>query len=214
MVKEIVADRPKIRDADATRARILDAAKKEFAKLGIGGARVDAIAQRARANKRMIYHYFGGKRELFEAVLKEAYLDIRRAERKLGLEEMEPEDALDALVTFTWKYYLKNPEFLRLVNSENLHKAQHIKKLNEVRDAFPPYVDLVASILQRGVEKGVFRPGVDPIQLNLTVAAINYYYLTNCHTNAFIYDLKTMAPEALDERLAFNLETVRRLVRA
>lgn len=213
MAEDSVTERPKTRDADATKLRILTAAKKEFARLGIGGARVDAIAQRAKANKRMIYHYFGGKQELFEAVLKDAYLDIRQAERKLGLDSMEPEDALDTLVTFTWKYYLKNPEFLRLVNTENLHKAKNIKKLQEVRDAYPPFVDLVASILNRGVAKGVFRAGVDPVQLNLSIAAINYYYLTNCHTGTVLYGRDMMTPEALNERIAFNLETIRRLVR-
>jgi AcrR family transcriptional regulator len=205
---------PRARDADATRARILAAARKEFAAFGLGGARVDAIAERAKANKRMIYHYFGGKEELFRAVLEDAYLDIRTAERKLGLERMEPEAALDALVTFTWSYYLKNPEFLRLVNSENLHKARHLKSLNTVREAFPPYVDLVQSILDRGVAKGVFRSGVDAVQLNLTIAAINYYYLTNRYTGSFLYQRDMMAKEALDERLAFNLETIRRLVAA
>ena len=65
------------RDAEATRTRILNAAKREFAHFGLGGARVDEIAKRAKANKRMIYHYFGGKEELFTAVLEEAYLDIQ-----------------------------------------------------------------------------------------------------------------------------------------
>jgi AcrR family transcriptional regulator len=208
------SEAPKTRDADATRQRILAAAKKEFAAHGLGGARVDAIAERARANKRMIYHYFGGKEDLFRAVLEDAYLDIRAAERRLGLEAMEPEEALDRLVTFTWTYYLKNPEFLTLVNSENLHKARHLKQLASVRDAFPPFVDLVQSILDRGVAKGVFRPGVDAVQLNLTIAAINYYYLTNRYTGSFVYQRDMMAKEALEERLAFNLETIRRLVRA
>lgn len=207
-------DAPKARDADATRARILAAAKKEFATLGLGGARVDSIAERAKANKRMIYHYFGGKEDLFRAVLEDAYLDIRAAERKLGLETMEPEAALDALVTFTWTYYLRNPEFLRLVNSENMHKARHIKSLKSVRDAYPPFVDLVRSILDRGAAKGVFRSGVDAVQLNLTIAAINYYYLTNRYTGSFVYDRDMMAKAALEERLAFNLDTIRRVVQA
>jgi AcrR family transcriptional regulator len=206
--------RPRQRDADATRARILAAAKKEFALSGLGGARVDKIAERAKANKRMIYHYFGSKEDLFRAALEDAYLDIRAAERRLGLETMEPEDAIDALVTFTWRYYLKHPEFLRLVNSENLHKARHLQSLQIVREAFPPFVDLVGSILDRGVLKGVFRPGVDAVQLNLTIAAINYYYLTNRYTGSFVYARDMMAKEALEERLAFNLDTIRRLVRA
>lgn len=204
--------RPRQRDADATRMRILGAAKKEFARFGLGGARVDTIAARAKANKRMIYHYFGNKEGLFSAVLEDAYLDIRAAERKLGLEDLEPEDAIEVLVEFTWKYYLKNPGFLRLVNSENLHKARHIKKLDRVLDAFPPFVEMVQSIIDRGVVKGVFRSGVDAVQLNLTIAAIGYYYFTNRYTGSFTYQRDFMSSEALKERLEFNLETIRRLL--
>jgi AcrR family transcriptional regulator len=202
------------RDADATRKRILKAAKREFARLGLGGARVDDIAERAQANKRMIYHYFGGKEELFTAVLEEAYLDIRAAERKLKLDQMEPEQAIDSLVEFTWRYYLKNPEFLTLVNSENLHKGRHLKSSRIIGREHPKFLSLVQSIVDRGVAKGVFRRGVDAVQLNITIAAINYYYLTNRYTGSVIYERDLMHPDRLDERLEFNLETIRRLLYA
>lgn len=201
------------RDPQATRARILKAAKREFARLGLGGARVDTIADRAKANKRMIYHYFGGKEALFTAVLEDAYLDIRTAERKLNLGDLEPEEAMDKLVEFTWRYYLKNPEFLTLVNSENLHKAKHVRRSKVIREAFPPFVDMVQSIIDRGVKKGVFRSGVDAVQLNITIAAVSYYYLMNRHTGSVIYERDFMADDNLDARLQFNLETVRRMLR-
>lgn len=204
----------RVRDSSATRARILTAARREFARLGYGGARIDSIAERARANKRMIYHYFGGKEALFTAVLEEAYLDIRQAEQRLELADLEPEAAMDRLVEFTWRYYLRNPEFLSLVNSENLHRARHVKKSTAIRKAFPPFVEMVQSIIDRGVEKGVFRTGVDAVQLNITIAAIGYYYLTNRHTGSVIYERDFMDKAALDERLAFNLETVRRMMAA
>ena len=57
------------RDADRTRRRILAAAIDEFAASGYAGARIDRIAARADVNKRMIYHHFGGKPVVFEAVL-------------------------------------------------------------------------------------------------------------------------------------------------
>lgn len=202
------------RDPEATRARILEAAKREFAKLGFGGARVDSIAIRAKANKRMIYHYFSSKEELFTAVLEEAYLGIREAERKLALDALEPEAALDALVRFTWNYYLANPEFLTLVNSENLHKGRHLKKSKTINQEYPRFTRIVQGIIDRGVAKGVFRPGVDAVQLNITIAAINYYYLTNRYTGSVIYDRDLMAQERLTERLEFNVDTIRRLVRA
>jgi len=201
------------RNPDATKARILEAAKREFARLGLGGARVDTIAERAKANKRMIYHYFRNKEELFTAVLEEAYLGIRAAERKLALDTLEPEESLEALVRFTWKYYLANPEFLTFVNSENLHKARHLKKSRVLNQEYPRFIEIVQSIIDRGVAKGVFRGGIDAVQLNITIAAINYYYLTNRYTGSIIYDRDLMDKDQLAERLEFNVDTVRRLVR-
>lgn len=202
----------KIRDADATQARILAAAKKEFAKSGLGGARVDEIADRAKANKRMIYHYFGNKEDLFRIVLEEAYTDIRTAEQALELEHLPARDALEKLIRFTWEYYLKNPEFITLVNSENLHKARHLKQSDKIEMLFKRFVGMVGALLDRGVNEGVFRPGIDPVQLNITIAAIGYYYLTNRFTGSIAFQRDLMAPEALEERLAFNIETIMRLV--
>jgi len=202
----------RIRDADATQARILAAAKVEFAKSGLGGARVDEIAERADANKRMIYHYFGNKEDLFRTVLEEAYTDIRTAEQALDLEHLPSRDALEKLIRFTWEYYLENPEFLTLVNSENLHKARHLQNSSKIENLFRRFVDMVDDLLKRGVEEGEFRPGVDPVQLNITIAALGYYYLTNRFTGSIIYERDLMAKEALEERLAFNIETIIRLV--
>lgn len=202
------------RDSDATRLRILNAAKVEFAKLGLAGARIDSIALRAKSNKRMIYEYFGNKEGLFEAVLESAYQGIRQAERKLKLEELEPVEAITALVTFTWKYYLKNPHFLTLVNSENLHKAAHLKRSQEkMQQMHAPMVSMVADILARGVAQGVFREGVDPVQLNISIAAINYYYLNNRFTGEIIYGFDLMSPEALQARIDFNIQTILGMLR-
>lgn len=202
----------KIRDADATQERILAAAKKEFAKSGLGGARVDEIADQANANKRMIYHYFGNKEDLFRIVLEEAYTDIRTAEQALELEHLPARKALEKLIRFTWEYYLKNPEFITLVNSENLHKARHLKKSAKIEILFKRFVNMVGALLDRGVEEGVFRPGIDPVQLNITIAAIGYYYLTNRFTGSIVFQRDLMAPEALEQRLAFNIETIMRMV--
>jgi AcrR family transcriptional regulator len=204
--------KPRVRDAEATKARILDAAKKEFAKSGLGGARVDVIADKAKANKRMIYHYFGSKEGLFQTVLENAYVDIRTAEQKLNLDHLEPKLALERLVRFTWDYYLKNPEFITLVNSENLHRAKHLKKSEVVKVYSRKFVSMVKDILARGVAGGVFRDSVDPVQLNITIAAIGYYYITNRFTGSIVFERDLMAKEALEERLRFNVDTILRLV--
>ena len=201
------------RDADQTRKRILAAATAEFARKGLGGARVDEIAARSKANKRMIYHYFGSKEQLFTAVLEDAYLGIRSAEQTLHLDELPPGEALARLVRFTWTYYLEHPEFLTLVNSENLHRAKHLKTSDTIRQASGKLVAMVKSILDRGVAAGIFRAGVDPVQLNITIVAIGYYYLTNRFTGSIVYERDLMSADNLEARLAFNLETILRLVK-
>ena len=206
--------RTRKRNPDETRARILAGAKAEFAENGLAGARVDGIAGRAKANKRMIYHYFGSKEKLYQTVLEEAYLSIRRAEQALALDHHPPTAALELLVRFTWNYYLENPEFLSLVNNENLHRARHLESSERIRPASRRFVDMVQKLLNRGVAAGDFRPGVDAVQLNITIAAIGYYYLTNRYTGAILFERNFMDSEALEERLAFNVETILRLVRA
>lgn len=201
------------RDAELTKRRILAAATAEFARKGLGGARVDEISARSRSNKRMIYHYFGSKERLFTEVLEAAYLGIRTAEQELHLDEMDPESAIKRLVEFTWNYYLAHPEFLTLVNSENLHRARHLKTSAVIRDTSHVFVNMVKAILDRGVRAGVFQSGIDPVQLNITIAAIGYYYLTNRFTGSIIFERDFMAPENLEARLKFNLETILRLIK-
>ena len=208
-------DQPRrTRDAKRTRKAILDAAKLEFARKGLGGARVDEIARAARANKRMIYHYFNSKEGLFKQVVVDAYVDLRTAEQQLNLEHLPPEEALESLVRFTWDYYLRNPEFLTLVNNENLHRARHLRQSETINVVSRKFVSMVQNILLRGEKSGVFRPGVDPVQLNITIAAIGYYYLTNRFTGSIIFEIDLMEPEALERRLKFNIDTIMRLVSA
>ena len=202
----------KLRDSSATKARILSAAKVEFAKKGLGGARVDDIAARSKTNKRMMYHYFGNKEELFRITLEEAYADIRSAELRLELDKLDPIAALKANVAFVWQYYLDNPEFLTLVNSENLHEARHIKKSTRIRELSRPFVDRMQRLLERGVATGQFRENCDAVQLNITIAAVGYYYLTNRFTGSIVFERDLMTKKALAERLGHNTKTILRLV--
>jgi AcrR family transcriptional regulator len=200
------------RDAAATRARILAAAKVEFAKNGLGGARVDVIAERAKVNKRMLYLYFGNKDDLFRITLEDAYFDFRQAEAALELEQFDPVVALKKLVAFTWQYYLDNPEFITLVNSENLHKAKHLKVSRKSADMNRAFVGRMERLLKRGVEAGYFLKDLDPIQVTMTIAAIGYYYLTNRYTGSVVFERDLMAQSSLDQRLQFNINCVLRMV--
>jgi AcrR family transcriptional regulator len=200
------------RDPDSSKQAILDAARVEFAKAGLGGARVDQIAETSGINKRMIYHYFGGKEQLFAAVVEDAYIDIRSQEHELGLDTLPPPEAMRRLLEFTWDYYLKNPEFITLINSENLHQARHIAGNRQLRKLQKGYVDIVDEILQRGVKSGEFRAGIDPVQLCISMAAICFYYLNNRHTGGVLFGFNFVSREALATRLQFNTETIMRIV--
>ena len=190
------------RDPDATRARILDAATQEFARYGLGGARVDRIATQAKANKRMLYYYFVDKDQLFSAVLENTYAKIRAAELELQLLEVEPVEGLRRLVEFTWRYYLDNPEFLTLLGSANLHRGRHLKGSRRVRVVNTPIIEMLGTLLERGVQAGVFRAGIDPLQLYISIAGICAFYLSNNFTLAAVFDRRVADPAQHPARLA------------
>ncbi|RPH46871.1 MAG: TetR family transcriptional regulator [Burkholderiales bacterium] len=199
---------PQTRDPVATRAAILRAATDEFAQHGLGGARVDRIAEKADINKRMLYYYFGNKEDLFLAVLEEAYRDIRDAEQALNLSATDPVEGIRRLVSFTWTYYLEHPEFLRLLNSENLHRAEHLARSREIRAMHSPFVAMIDDLLERGRRSGVFRAGVDPVQLYISIASLSYFYLSNRHTLSTIFGRDLLAPRERAERLGHMTDLV------
>lgn len=192
----------RLRDADRSQNTILAAARDEFAEYGLGGARMDRIAERAGLNKRLIYYYFEDKEKLFQAVLEQAYRDIREEEHKLHLLDLEPAAAVRRLVEFTWTYYLEHPEFLTLLNSANLHKARHLQDSQQARALNSPLIDTLAQILERGRRDGSFRGGVDPVQLYVSIAGLSYFYLSNNHTLSAIFGRDLMTPKARSERLS------------
>lgn len=196
------------RDPDATRARILDAATGEFARLGLGGARVDRIAAAAGANKGMLYYYFGGKEALFQAVLESAYARIRTAELELSLLDVPPEAGIKRLVEFTWNYFIAHPEFLSLLNSENLHRARHLKACADIRSMNSPVIETLRTLLARGARTGAFRSGVDPLQLYISIAALAYFYLSNTHTLSAVFGRDLASGEERRRRLAHMIDLV------
>ncbi|ABR62151.1 TetR family transcriptional regulator [Sinorhizobium medicae] len=192
------AERPLQRDPERTRASILAAATQEFAENGIGGARVDAIAERAGINKRMLYHYFGDKEQLYLAVLEEAYVGIRTAEKSLNLSDLEPEQGIAELAMFTWGYFLEHPEFLSLLGTENLHRARWLRQSTRLKELHSSFIDKLSDLLQRGRKEGLFRPDVDPLNLYLTIAALGYFYLSNQYTLSTIFGRDLMDKSNLD----------------
>src|SRR5579871_4923090 len=186
------------RDPKRTSAAILAAAVREFTEKGYGGARVDGIAKRAGANKRMLYHYFGDKEALYLAVLEGAYVGIRAAESKLHLRDLDPVGAIRALCAFTWRYYIAHPEFLSILQTENLHRAGHLKRSARIFDLNSPLIGMISEALKRGARSGKFRADADPVETYITIAALGFFYLSNRWTLSTVFGRDLTAPSMLE----------------
>lgn len=199
---------PRPRDPGRTKAQILRAAREEFSDLGYNGARVDAIARRAKANKRLLYHYFGNKDALYLAVLHDAYEEIRRGERELSLSQYDPVEAIDRMVRFTFRHYLANPWFPRLLAVENLQNARFLKQISDIPALHSPLVSLLREILEKGAHAGIFRTDVDPVQLYISIAGLGYFYVSNMKTLSIVFgrDLNSFA--MIQEREAQAVQMV------
>ncbi|KND58856.1 Transcriptional regulator, TetR family [Candidatus Burkholderia verschuerenii] len=200
-------NQPKIkRDPEGTRRRILLAAAEEFAAGGLFGARVDQIARRAETNERMLYYYFGSKEQLFTAVLEHAFGSLVEAERALDLDGVAPIEAITRLAHFVWDYFRDHPEFLRLMNNENLHEAKYIKGSNRIRELISPIVETTKSILERGQKAGLFRQDVDPLKFYIAAAALGYYIVSNRFTLNATLGLDFSDPHQREQMIRMNTE--------
>jgi AcrR family transcriptional regulator len=208
------AKRPGVREqaAQTTRDNILRAATKVFARYGYDGGSVEKISQSAKSFDRMIYYYFGSKEGLFIEVLEDMYRRMNDAELELTLDLEQPVESLKDVINFVVSYYSKNPEFITLLNTENLHRGKHISKSSRAREYSSPAIAIIRQLLESGVAKGVFRADVSARNVYLLIAATGYFYISNRHTlSAFLgEDLQT--PEALAQWQAFIISTVLRTV--
>ncbi|WP_372827730.1 TetR family transcriptional regulator [Polaromonas sp.] len=208
------AKRPGVREraAQTTRDNILRAATKVFARYGYDGGSVEKISRSAKSFDRMIYYYFGSKEGLFIEVLEDMYRRMNDAELELTLDIEQPVESLKEVINFVVTYYSKNPEFITLLNTENLHRGKHISKSARAREYSSPAIAIIRQLLESGISKRVFRDGISARNVYLLIAATGYFYISNRHTlSAFLgEDLQT--PEALAQWQAFIVSTVLRTV--
>jgi TetR/AcrR family transcriptional regulator len=201
------------RDPERTRASILAAATIEFSARGFAGAGIDAIASRSGANRRMIYYYFKSKRKLWLAVLEAAYERARSAEQRLNLDKLSPEAAMRALVTFTFDSFVGDRTFINLLSSENLHQARHLKESAHVREMHSPLIGMIQTILDKGVAAGLFRSGIDPAQLWISIAGISYFYFSNVFTLSVILDRDLQSQPEIDMRRSHVADLILQSIR-
>jgi len=198
---ETAADASPVRRRDAARTReeILEVATREFAHRGFAGARVDEIAARTRTTKRMIYYYFGGKEQLYIAVLERAYATARDAEGEVDVEHLDPAAAIRRLAELTFDHHESHPDFIRLVSIENIHRAEHMAKSERLANLNVRAIDLIARILERGHAEGVFTRDVDPVDLHAMISAFCVFRVANRHTFGTLFGRDMLDP-ALRER--------------
>ena len=183
------------RDAARTRNEILDVATSEFADRGFAGARVDEIAERTRTTKRMIYYYFGGKEQLYVAVLERAYATAREAEREVDVDDLEPAAAIRRLAELTFDHHESHPDFVRLVAIENIHRAEHLRTSEALAGLAAPAVDVLGGILERGHAAGLFRADVDALDVHMVISAFCIFRTANRHTFQAVFDRDLLDPD-------------------
>jgi len=208
------AAEPRTNDPERTMADIIEVATREFAEKGLAGARIDVIADAMRTSKRMIYYYFGSKEGLYIRVLEEAYRRIRAIETELHLEDLPPEDALRKLVGFTVDYQLANPDFIRLVMTENIHRGEYLAQSKLIQKLNVPAIEGLRGVYERGVRSGVFRAGLDPVDLHMSISALSVFNTANRHTFALIFKRDLDSPAAIVARRDNIIEMIVRFVRS
>jgi len=201
-------------DPVRTMAGILEVATTEFAEKGLSGARIDAIADATSTSKRMIYYYFGSKEGLYVAVLEDAYRRMREIEAELHLENLEPEAALRRLVEFTFDHHWGNPDYIRLVMNENIERGAYLAQSKSIQQLNVPAIAAITELYERGVAQGVFRPGVDAIDLHASISALTFFNVSNQHTFGLIFSDSVQSMVAQSQRRQSIVEMIVRFVKA
>jgi TetR/AcrR family transcriptional regulator len=205
--------RPQQRNPQATRQKLLTAARREFANSGLAGARVDEIAARAGVNKQLVYHYFGDKDALYLAVLESVYEEIRSHERNLNLAGLPPRKAIRKLIESSFDHLAAHPDFILLLNDENRGGARHVRGSRSLPAMHSPLVSMVSKILNEGVREGVFRRGINPVHLYISIAGLSYFFFSNTPTLSAIFGKDLASPTARRARRKHVVDLVLRALR-
>jgi AcrR family transcriptional regulator len=203
----------KQRDAERTKAALLDAAAIEFAEKGYASARVEDIAQRVGLTKRLVFYYFESKEKLYIAALESAYQHIRTQEAALGGASLPPREALARISAFTFDYYVAHPGFVRLVASENIEGGAFLAKSGLVRASNRGVIELLEEILERGRNEGIFRKDVGATDVHMTISSLAFFCIANRHTFGTLFDVDMNSSAFLEAKRAQIVDIVDRFVR-
>ena len=208
VAKDVVATTPRKRDSIGTQDRILAAAQAEFARRGYDGARVDAITDRAKVSKNLLYHHFGSKEALYIRVLERTYETLRRRQGDVPLAGLDPVEAMRRLCESTFQVFIDEPDVIVMLNTENLHRGRHLAKSPIIRALYNRLSDTLRTILDEGETQGVFRSGIDATELYISMSGLGYFYLSNRFTLSMLFERDLKAPENLARRKAHIVDMV------
>ena len=201
------------RTAALSKEMIIKAAVIEFALKGLDGARVDEVARRSGINKTLLYHHIGNKDRLFTAALEATYQTIRERQREFLASRTDPETGIRQLVHLLMSIWVEHPEYGKLLASENFHGGKHVKKSKIIGEMYQQLFDALNDLLKRGVEQGVFRSGIDAINLYISITSLSAYYVAHQHTLNALFHFNPMQPSRLRQREAHIVDMILRYVR-
>ena len=190
------APSPQMRKSDLTRHKILTAAEAEFSEIGLYGARVDSIAERAGVNKRMIYAHFGNKEQLYITVLTTVYNRMAEADEDLLSSDLSAADMVRRIIAMYFDFLTANPTFVRMLMWENLNSAAYLRAsgagLSKGRS-----LKMLSDALLRGIENGTFRSDLDVENAVLSINMFCFSYFSNIHTMSHLLQRDLTEPAAV-----------------
>lgn len=212
-MKQTSGRAPRQSRAQDTRDGLLKAAVSVFAESGLTGGSVSRIAKLANSHDRMIYYYFGSKEGLFVAALEEIYRQYNEAESQVNLDLRQPTEALKTAIVFFVRYFRDHPEFVTVLNSENLHRGKHISKSLLASQFSKPAIGLVHRALEAGQMCGAFRADVSPRDIYVMISAMGYFYQSNQYTLSAFLGERLSDPDMFSQWETFVIDAVLRTVR-
>ncbi|WP_058912549.1 TetR/AcrR family transcriptional regulator [Entomohabitans teleogrylli] len=195
-------------NVQSLKEKLLLCAINEFAEYGYEGARVDNIVKAANCSKQTVYHHFGNKENLFIEVLEYSWNDIREKERHIDFSGLSPVQSMEKFIDFTWDYFVQNPWFIKIIHSENQSRGEHYKKSLRLPEINHSHLELMEGLLEEGKKQNIFKQDIDPLQVNISLAALGGYYILNQHTLGLVYHINMVSPEALETRRRVIKETL------
>lgn len=199
-------------DPEGTRRNIIEVASNEFALNGLAGARIDEIAEKTRASKRMIYYYFGDKEGLYVSALENAYRVVREGEAELDIESLPPIEGLKRLVGFTFDHHAQHEDFIRMVMIENIHSGRYMDRSDALKAVNQTAIARIEALYEAGVAQGQFRAGLDPLEIHWQISALCFFNVSNRATFSHLFGRDMGSEQSQDSLRQIVIDMVMRYV--